>query len=143
MSGEKNLNALLRDLTPRLHPGEYVFTQVRGETPAGAEPVVTVRESEGTTLVLPRAQADTLGLTYGYVAARLTLEVHSSLEAVGLTATVSRVLADAGISANVVAGYSHDHIFIPRDRAGEAARLLEALSVEAGGPALGGQCPSP
>jgi uncharacterized protein len=127
MSGETDLSALLRGMSPRLDDGAYVFTTIVGPPPADARPVVTVTEAEGTTLVLARAEADRLGLRYDYVAAWITLEAHSALSAVGLTAAVSATLAEAGISCNVVAGYFHDHLFVPYDRAAEAVRRLRDL----------------
>lgn len=96
--------------------------------PAGADPVVVVREDEGLTLIMTQEQADELDLAYDFVAAWITLQIHSALEAVGLTAVVSRVLTDAGISANVVAGYTHDHVFVPHDRASDAMRALATLA---------------
>ncbi len=108
MTAERDLAALLRSLSPRLNDGRYVYTQVRTEVPAGADPVVVVREDEGVTLVLDQVQADELDLAYEFVVAWITLEVHSALDAVDLTAAVSHVLTGAGISANVVAGYTHD-----------------------------------
>ncbi len=131
MAGETDLTALLRGLAPRRNPGAFVFTSVPGPVPDGADPVVVVREEEGTTLVLARERADALGLPYAYVAAWITLQVHSALEAVGLTAAISRALADAGLSANVVAGLVHDHVFVPHERADEALGLLEALAERA------------
>ena len=83
-----------------------------------------VREAEGLTLVLAQQQADELDLAYYFVAAWITLQVHSALDAIGLTATVSRVLTEAGISANVVAGYTRDHVFVPHDRASGAMGAL-------------------
>ncbi len=74
--------------------------------------------------------ADRLDLAYEFVAAWITLEIHSALEAVGLTAAVSRVLTRAGISANVVAGYTHDHVFVPLERADDAMRALTTLSTD-------------
>jgi len=96
--------------------------------PAGADPVVVVREDEGLTLIMTQEQADELDLAYDFIAAWITLQIHSALEAVGLTAVVSRVLTDAGISANVVAGYTHDHVFVPHDRASDAMRALATLA---------------
>jgi hypothetical protein len=125
--GESDLTALLRGLAPRVNPGAWVYTSVPGDVPERADPAVVVREEEGTTLVLRREQADALGLPYAYVAAWITLQVHSALEAVGLTAAVSRALADAGISANVVAGLVHDHVFVPHERADDALAVLRAL----------------
>jgi hypothetical protein len=128
MPGERDLAVLLRGMSPRLNPGAYVYTRVDGAVPEGAEPVVVVREDEGLTLVLPQQQADTLGLLYDFVAAWITLEVHSALEAVGLTASVSRALTEAGISANVVAGFTHDHLFVPHPRAADALHALQSLT---------------
>ncbi len=123
-----DLAEMLRSLTPRLNDGKYVYTQVQGAVPAGASPIVTVHEAEGLTLVLAQHEADELGLAYDFVAAWITLDVHSALNAVGLTAAISRVLTEAGISANVVAGYTHDHIFVPHDVASHAMHALKDLS---------------
>ncbi|HEX3749903.1 MAG TPA: ACT domain-containing protein [Streptosporangiaceae bacterium] len=115
-----------QDLRPSLHPEPYVFTQVK-DVPPGAVPFAVIREDEGVTLVIGRDQADRLGLAYGYVAARITLTINSDLAAVGLTAEVSRVLAEAGISCNVIAGLAHDHLFVDAGRGPEALRLLLGL----------------
>ena len=52
----------------------------------------------------------------------------SALDAVGLTAAVSRALADAGLSCNVLAGLHHDHLLVPAGRAEEALAVLRELS---------------
>jgi uncharacterized protein len=127
MTGETDLATLLRSMRPVLDPGRYVFASVRS-VPDGVTPVVTVREEEGLTLVLERDEADRVGVTYEYVAARITLQVHSSLAAVGLTAAVATALTEYDISCNVVAGFFHDHLFVPLDRADEALEALEALT---------------
>ena len=129
MSGERDLGRLLAGLDPQVAAEPYVFTQAAdGAVPAGVRPFATVAEDEGLTLVLPRDEADRLGLAYDYVAARITLRVHSDPAAVGMTAAFSRVLADAGLSCNVIAGFFHDHLLVPWDRAEEAVRLLEGLA---------------
>jgi ribosomal protein S18 acetylase RimI-like enzyme len=127
-SGERDLTALLASMSPRRQEGAYVFTTVAGAVPPDADPVVVVAEDEGRTLVLRQGQADAFGLPYDFVAAWITLQVHSALDAVGLTAAVSRALTEAGISANVVAGFHHDHLFVPHDRADEAVDVLRALA---------------
>jgi hypothetical protein len=71
--------------------------------------------------------ADRLGLPYDYVAGWITLRVHSSLHAVGLTAAVAAEVARAGLSCNVVAGFYHDHLFVPRDRAAQVLLLLNQM----------------
>ena len=132
MAGETQLSALLSSMSPELHSGEYVFTSnPDAAVPAGAAPVVTVAEEEGLTMVLRKKDADRLGLGYDYVAGWITLRVHSALEAVGLTAAVSAALAREGVSCNVVAGFYHDHLFVPHDSAAQAVRLLEDLALRA------------
>src|SRR6476620_5015844 len=111
-------------LRPQLHEGEYVFTTVAEGVPLGVAPVVTVVEPEGLTLVLTREDAEHAGLAYDYVAGWITLLVATTLDQIGITASSSAKLAEAGISCNVVAGYHHDHLFVPHDRADEAVALL-------------------
>lgn len=131
MTGETDLRALLTGMRPELHTGAYVFaTTGHDSIPSGLDPVVTVSEDEGVTLVVRKEQADRLGLRYDYVAGWITLRVHSSLEAIGLTAAVARELADAGLSCNVVAGFHHDHLFVPYETAALVVALLENLGVQ-------------
>jgi hypothetical protein len=40
---------------------------------------------------------------------------------------MSTALSDAGISCNVLAGYHHDHLLVPSDRADEAIAVLQRL----------------
>ena len=126
MSGETDLATLLASMEPELRPGEYVYVVV--DDLDGVEPEATVREPEGLSAVLAREQADALGLPYDYVAAWITLHVHSALAAVGLTAAVSRALAQAGLSCNVIAGYHHDHLLVPAGRGEDALAVLRGLS---------------
>ena len=128
MSGEKDLRKLLSGMRPELNPGRYVFSTVDGVLPPGVTPVVTVAEREGLTVVALREEADSAGLAYDYVAGWITLRVHSALEAVGLTAAVAQELAAIGLSCNVIAGYHHDHLFVPYERAQEAVTALAALA---------------
>ncbi|MEU6016848.1 ACT domain-containing protein [Streptomyces sp. NPDC047515] len=133
MTGERDLRTLLSGMRPELNPGRYVFTTMpRDAVPESVDPVVTVTEPEGLTLVLPEEQAVSAGLRHHYVAGWITLRVRSALDAVGLTAAVSLALTDAGLSCNVVAGFHHDHLFVPYDRAVEAVEVLEALAAESG-----------
>lgn len=74
-------------------------------------------------------EADQLGLDHGFLAAWVTPESNSTLESIGLTATVAAALTGAGISANVVAGYAHDHLFVPHDRADEAVAALASVTM--------------
>jgi predicted N-acetyltransferase YhbS len=125
MTGEKNLQALLASIHPVLREGEYVYVLWPHGRPLEAGIEAAVREAEGLTVVLRRAEADSLGLPYDFVAAWITLQVHSELEAVGLTAAVSKALTGARISCNVLAGFHHDHLLVP---VADAARALEALA---------------
>lgn len=86
-----------------------------------------IRKDEGLTAVLRKADADSCNVSYEYVAAWITLSVHSSLQTVGLTAAFSRALGDAGISCNVLAGYFHDHILVAIDDREQAVDVLHEL----------------
>jgi hypothetical protein len=126
-----DLDVLLAGLDASSDRTPYLFCSVPSSpwppaVPEGVEPVAVVAEAEGFTLVVAAGQADHAGLDAdrAFVAGRVTLRVHSDLNAIGLTAHVSRVLADAGIAANVVAGRFHDHVFVPFDRLDEALDLL-------------------
>lgn len=128
MSGEKNLSILLNEMQPELHSGEYVFCTVSDAEIPFDKVIATFKESEGITVVLKKEYADALGYTYTYVAAWITLEVHSSLSAVGLTAAISMALSKANISCNVMAGYYHDHIFVEQQLAKKALQVLQDVS---------------
>ncbi len=112
-----------RELSPLLHDEPYVYVTAPGPPPS-VPMFAAILEDEGLTLVLAKADADAADLDYSYVAARITLQVDSTLEEVGLTATVSRALADAGISCNVIAATAHDHLFVPWPRRHQALDLL-------------------
>ncbi len=127
MPAERDLAVLLASMEPERRPGSFVFTTT-GEAHPDAPAVVVVREAEGTTLVLERGEADARGLGYDFVAAMISLHVHSALDAVGLTAAVAGELAAHGISCNVVAGYFHDHLFVPEAEADRALALLHDLA---------------
>ena len=129
MSAITDLDLLLRSLSPSVRDGDYVFVCTDRDLPAEAR----ITESEGTTLVLPRAVADAEGLAYDAVFGWITLEVHSDLAAVGLTAAFSQALAQAGIGCNVVAGTIHDHLFVPFAQAADAMAVLRALQRQAAG----------
>ncbi len=87
----------------------------------------TIAEDEGTTTVLSVTDAERLGARPEFVAAWLTVELHSALDAVGLTAALTTALAAGNIACNVLAGYHHDHLLVPIDQADQAIAVLEAL----------------
>jgi hypothetical protein len=122
----KPLASPRRDLAPSLSAEPYVFATAT-TPPPGVVMFAAILEDEGLTLVLTQADADRARLSYSYLAARITLGVQSELDEVGLTAAVSRVLADAGISCNVIAGAAHDHLFVDWERGQDALDLLRQL----------------
>jgi uncharacterized protein len=129
MHAIRDLDRLLAQMQPVLNPGRYAFVSVPEEvTPDPRRVVASVREAEGLSAILLQQDALDLGLPVAFVAAWITLSVHSDLAAVGLTAAVSRALADAGIGCNVVAGLRHDHLFVPFDQAQQALDALRALA---------------
>jgi len=131
MTVETDLVRLLAILSPVLNPQEYVFTtfaDAQYGDHSELQPLAAMQEEEGLTLIVPRAIADAQQIGYDGVFKCITLKVHSSLAAVGLTAEFSRVLTARNISANVIAGYYHDHIFVPPDRADDAMQALLSLS---------------
>ena len=129
MDGETDLSAILPSMDPELRFGTYVFVSVpHGDPRPDVEVLASVHEPEGWSLVVRRDDADAAGLAYDFVAAWITLRVFSSLAAVGLTAAVSRALADEGLSCNVIAGYHHDHLLVPFDDAERAMAVLVELA---------------
>ena len=126
MTGERGLDALLRNVKPEMQPGTFVFCTIPpgGPIPAAVNPLLTFREQEGTTLVILREEAEASGLRYALASRLITLTVHSALDAVGFLAAITARLADAGISVNAVSAFHHDHLFVPADRADEAMALL-------------------
>ncbi len=129
MSGERDLQTLLRTAEPEVRPAAVRVRRGVGRVAARqARARGDDREGGGLTAVVRRERADALGLTYDYVAAWITLRVHSALDAVGLTAAVSTALARAGISCNVIAGFHHDHLLVPANRAAEALETLTNLA---------------
>lgn len=118
-------------MSPVLIAGEFVFCsfkKARYGDLSELEPIVSVRENEGLTLVIPRLKADEHELEYDSVFKCITLNVHSSLDAVGLTAAFSNQLTEHGISANVIAGYFHDHIFVQIEFADKAIAAINELT---------------
>ena len=131
MAGEKNLRKLLSSMSPKLIDGEYVFCTVENSNYgdyAEAKPIASFAEEEGLTLVLLKESAEKFGLHYEGIFKCITLSVHSSLQAVGLTAAVSTKLSEHQISANVIAARYHDHIFVPARFAEKALSVLSEFN---------------
>ncbi|USH05589.1 ACT domain-containing protein [Grimontia kaedaensis] len=130
MAGIVELEALLSSMEPALIDGEFVFCTVSGVLSdyVELEPLATFREAEGLTLLLEKSAAESANIAFESVYRQITLTVHSSLDAVGLTAAVSTKLAEKGISANVLAAYYHDHIFVQAEKAEAALKALQEFS---------------
>lgn len=131
MSGQTNVNAMLRSLSVSVRPDKYVVVTLAPDAvvPGLSEGVAAViDETEGPTVIATIERAEREGWPQEFIAAWLTLDVHSALEAVGLTAAFSRALGRAGIPCNVIAGFYHDHILVPHDKSEAAVEVIEALS---------------
>lgn len=129
MSGETDLAILLKTMQPTLEAAEYVFCLASDSSDSPTlDPLGWFREAEGLTLILRRDQADAAGLPYLAVFRKVTLAVHSSLEAVGFLATITGKLAEQGISVNPVSAYYHDHLFVPAARVDQVMAVLQALT---------------
>jgi len=124
-----NLRKLIKEMKPTLNAGEYVFTTLSNvDVVSRSETIFEFKEKEGTTIVLEKSKADELDIPYQFIASWITLRIHSSLDAVGLTAAFSRELAKHNISSNVVAGFYHDHIFVDKKDGEETIKVLTAFS---------------
>ncbi|QEN09768.1 ACT domain-containing protein [Oceanispirochaeta crateris] len=132
MSGEENLQKLLQNMTPTLDNKEYVFitTEKTLREMSHLNPLGTFIEEEGLTLIIQKKIAQSEGLKFDGVFKKITLQVHSSLDAVGLTAVVASKLKEDYISANVVAAYYHDHIFVQSTLSEKALDSLKELTIE-------------
>jgi hypothetical protein len=129
MEGEKNLEKLLQTMKPSHNEGDYVFCVVKDVTALNNSDIVMLfRESEAFTVIIKKELADSLKLEYSFVASWITLTVHSSLEAVGLTAAFSKALSQEGISCNVVAAFYHDHIFVNKNDTDKAMEILNRFA---------------
>jgi uncharacterized protein len=128
-NGETDLAVLLKSLKPIHNVGDYIFCTVQNCSEINLDDVLMLfKEHEGYTIILKQEVADTYNLSYAFVSAWITLRVHSSLEAVGLTAAFSSALSNEGISCNVVAAFYHDHIFVDKKDLPRAMAVLNQLA---------------
>ncbi|QLC24707.1 ACT domain-containing protein [Parasphingopyxis algicola] len=130
MPGETNLAALLAELKPMLADEEHGFATIPmgAGWPQGLVPVATFAEAEGASVIALVSIMEGIGLDHEGGWAKITIGANSALSAVGLTAKIASALAETGISANIVAAYHHDHVFVPWARRDEAMAVLENLS---------------
>ena len=127
MAGETDLATMLATLTVERRPDPVTLVHLPSPVPLGDGVAALITEAEGTTAVVTLVEAERRGWPVDFVAAWLTIKAHSSLEAVGLTAAFSAALGAASIPCNVFAGFYHDHILVPIDRASDAIECLEGL----------------
>ena len=129
MSGETNLDVLLKSMSAELVDGVFVFVTVpTGAVPDGLNIRMMFQEAEGTTLILLKNDAEVAGLEYEFPSRMITLNIHSSLEAVGFMARIATALAAEGMGVNPVAGFYHDHLFVPDGREQDALQVLAAFA---------------
>jgi hypothetical protein len=129
MSGEKDLETLLRSMRPKLSESQFVFCKISPNTLSTLkmEPLFVFREEEGVTIIIEKWQADSESLDYDDVWSWIALTVHSSLSAVGFLAAITAKLSENRISVNVVSAYFHDHLFVPHEKAHLAMQVLDDL----------------
>lgn len=129
MSGETNLDELIRSLSAVLVEGLYVFVTVPADQrPANLTPRMVFEEAEGTTLILLKSEAEAHALPYAFPCRMITLNIHSSLEAVGFMARIASELAKHAMGVNPVSGFFHDHLFVPDGREHDAMTVLQQMS---------------
>ena len=127
MTGIKELQTLLANVDPVLDERSFVFCtfpDFNSNDICRLNPIGMFQEKEGVTLIITKQQAIDSHIDYESVYKLISLNVHSSLDAVGLTAAFSAKLAEKNISANVVAAYYHDHIFVPEEQAEQALMAI-------------------
>ncbi len=124
----RDTKAMIAGMDPVLDPGPWVFAAFPPDRAATLAPsaFALIREDEAVTLILPMDAARAAGADISLPMARITLRVHSALDGVGLTPAVAAALAARGIPCNMVAGFHHDHAFVPSTRADEAMATLRA-----------------
>lgn len=122
-----NIDQLVREMNPRLNDGKWVFCTLPVSMRPPENALAVFRETEATTVVISAEDAESLDLPPRYVAAWITLTVFSELDAVGFLAAISRVLAEEGISCNVISAVHHDHLFVPYAEGARAVEVLQKL----------------
>ena len=133
--GETSLSTLLSTLTTTLHPSTYVFINLpKSILTASLPPLDQIqllfREPEGLTLVTTLETATQHGFEYSFQSKMITLNVQSSLDAVGFMAVIATRLARCGMGVNPVSGFLHDHLFVPVGREENALAELGRLAEE-------------
>ncbi len=125
---------MISGMSPELRPGEFVFATTRdrelGATLA-SQAISAFREDEGLSLIIPVDLARRYDLNTDHPMRRITLNVFSALDGVGLTSAVATALGEQGIPCNMVAAFHHDHIFVPSEMAQKALGILTSMQDQA------------
>ena len=129
MSGDKDLEILLRSMRPNLSEYQFVFCNILPDklSTLKIKPLFVFREEEGATIIIEKRQADSESLDYDDVWSWIALTVHSSLSAIGFLAAITAKLSENRISVNVVSAFFHDHLFVPHEKASLAMQVLNEL----------------
>ena len=130
--GERALSTLLASIKPTLNPETFVFLTLGPANlpPPSLRVQMLFQEAEGITVITTQASASTHNLDHVFPCRMITLNVHSSLEAVGFIAVVAARLKEKQMGANPVSGYFHDHLFVPLGREDEAMQVLHDLAAQ-------------
>ena len=137
MPGETSLNTLLRTLKATVQAPTYVFISVPNDQLVHPFPIpfsevqMWFNESEGATLIVPLRTAEKFDFDYSYRCKMVTLDVHSSLEAVGFMAAIATRLAQEGLSSNPVSAFYHDHLFVKEEESEKVVKVLDDMAREA------------
>lgn len=133
--GEQELDILLASMNPTIHPDTFVFVTLPGSektAPPSLQPQVMVfQEAEGLTVISSKPAAEKMGLDYAFPCRMITLNIHSSLDAVGFLARILDTLKNLGIGVNPVSGFFHDHLFVPINKENLVLEALRDMSQEA------------
>lgn len=130
-AGEMDLPTLLSTMSPLLDPTTYVYVTTHEPLSAilpALQPKLLFQEPEGATVITTRDLAAAHGYAHSFACRMITLRIHSSLEAVGFMAAIAARLTEAGVSANVVSAFFHDHLFVPVGKEELAMEVLRELS---------------
>lgn len=128
MSGLTDLQQTLQSLKVLCDDIEYGFASIENESQIDRNKVLaTFHENGRLAVIAPLNYLNSLNIENEGPYAKLTIDIHTSLELVGLTAVMATELAKNGISANVVAAFYHDHVFVQYELRKQAIDLLEAL----------------
>jgi hypothetical protein len=128
MSGITDLNQTLKSLKVTCDNIEYGFASIADESRISRKEVLATFYEDGQlAIIAPQSYLKQQEIEYEGPYAKLTIDIHTSLELVGLTAVMATKLAENGISANVVGAFYHDHVFVQYALKDKATALLKDL----------------